>query len=271
MTQGLDSSGPFALVAHVIARTGPPKGKIMGIDCVNCPLRANPLFQDMSPHELAFMRDFKSGEIVVEAGEPILVEGEGSPRLFTALDGMGLRFKTLGDGRRQVLNFVMPGDFLGLQAAVGKEMGHSVEATTRMRLCVFERSDFFSLFANEPSRAYDVTWIAATEEHFLGEALASVGQRSAIERIAWGLVQIFERARLLGMTEGQTLYFPYRQQDLADTLGLSLVHTNKTLAKLRERRLAAWIDRHLTIYDAEGLRKLAMAGRGLLLRERPLM
>ena len=249
----------------------------MGIDCVNCPLRPNPLFQEMSADELEFMRDFKSDEIVVEAGERIFAEGEGSPLLFTALGGMGLRFKTLDDGRRQVLNFVMPGDFLGLQAAFGKEMGHSVEATTRMRLCVFKRSDFSSLFANQPSRAYDVTWIAATEEHFLGEALASVGQRSAIERIAWGLVQIFERARYLGMTEGNTLNFPYRQQDLADTLGLSLVHTkslvhtNKTLAKLRERQLATWVDRQLAIHDLEGLRKLALAGPDTMLKKRPLM
>lgn len=243
----------------------------MGIDCRNCPLRANPLFQTMTEDELEFMRDFKSGEIEVEPGTPILVESEPSPRLYTVLDGMGLRFKTLDDGRRQVLNFVMPGDFLGLQAAFGAEMGHSVEATTPMRLCVFERSDFFSVFVNQPTRAYDVTWIAATEEHFLGEALASIGQRSAIERIAWGLVQIFERARHLGMTQGATLEFPFRQQDLADTLGLSLVHTNKTLAKLRERQLATWMDRQLTIHDLEGLSRLAMASPGILLKERPLM
>lgn len=243
----------------------------MAIDCLNCPLRANPLFQKMSSNELEFMQDFKSDEIRVEAGDPLLVEGARSPQLFTVLDGLGLRFKTLEDGRRQVLNFVMPGDFLGLQAAFGEEMGHSVEATTSMRLCVFKRSDFFSVFANQPSRAYDVTWIAATEEHFLGEALASIGQRSAIERIAWGLVQIFERARLLGLNNGNSLHFPYRQQDLADTLGLSLVHTNKTLAKLRERQLAAWTDHQLTIHDIAGLRKLAMTAPGVLLNERPLM
>jgi len=184
---------------------------------------------------------------------------------------MGLRYKTLPDGRRQVINFLMPGDFIGLQGAVAAEMGHSVVASTDMTLCVFQRSEFLSLFQSEPQRAYDVTWLAATEEHFLGEALASIGQRSAIERVAWGLSQIWERANRLKLTEGDTLDFPFRQQDLADTLGLSLVHTNKTLAKLRERELATWTDRKLRIIDLAGLRGLAMAGKGACLAERPLM
>ncbi len=243
----------------------------MAVDCTECPLRELDCFDEMSSSEVAFMSEFKKGELNVGPGTPVLVEGARSPQLFTVLRGMGLRYKTLEDGRRQVINIVMPGDFLGLQAAVDGEMGHSVEATTEMTLCVFKRSEIWTLFKNHPDRAYDITWLAATEEHFLGEAMTSIGQRSAIERIAWGFLQIWERARQLDLIENETMEFPFRQQDLADTLGLSLVHTNKTLAKLRERGLLTWIDGRLRIRDHAALQRLAVVSHGPIHPSRPLL
>jgi CRP-like cAMP-binding protein len=216
------------------------------------------MFIDMSSDEVRFMQRFKAGELVIEPGTPVLMEGSNSPQLYTALRGMGLRYKTLPNGRRQVINFVFPGDFLGLQAGVMREMTHSVEASTQMTLCVFNRSELWSFFKNHAGRAYDLTWLAAVEEHFMGEALATLGQRSAIERMAWALVRVFSRAEALGLTEGQQMNLPYRQQDMADALGLSLVHTNKTLAKLREKQLAAWTDGTLRIRDMKALAQLGM-------------
>jgi CRP/FNR family transcriptional regulator, anaerobic regulatory protein len=243
----------------------------MSVDCAKCPLRELDCFDEMTASDVAFMQRFKAGEVRVGPGAPVLTEGVRSPQLFTVLAGLGLRYKTLEDGRRQVLNFVMPGDFLGLQAAVDGEMGHSVEATTEMTLCVFERSKIWSVFKHHPSRAYDITWIAATEEHFLGETLASIGQRSAIERIAWGLLMIWDRAGQLGLIGNGMLDFPFRQQDLADTLGLSLVHTNKTLARLRERGLATWVDRRLRLHDTRALARLSLAAEAPAIGRRPLL
>jgi CRP-like cAMP-binding protein len=225
--------------------------------CENCLLRQRQMFQDMSREEIQFMQKFKVGELVVEAGTPILMEGSNSPQLFTAFEGMGVRYKTLPNGRRQVVSFVFPGDFVGMQAGIMGEMGHAVEATTKMTLCVFDRSGVWNLFKNHPERAFDLTWIAASEENFLGEALSSVGQRSAIEAIAWALVRIFLRGAGLGLVKNNVMPLPFRQQDLADALGLSLVHTNKTLASLRERQLANWSEGELRISDLEALAALA--------------
>ena len=211
----------------------------------------------MTEQEVLFMERFKVGELTVEAGTPILMEGSNSPQLFTTLSGLGLRYKTTEDGRRQVVNFIMPGDFIGLQAGIMGEMGHSVMATTRMTLCVFERGSIWSLFKSEPRKAFDLTWIAATEEHFLGETLVSLGQRTAIEAVSWALLRLFLRGKALGLTEGKGMALPYRQQDLADALGLSLVHTNKTLARLRERGLADWTNGHLKIADLDKLADVA--------------
>ena len=230
----------------------------MVTDCSDCPLRKLDAFDKLNGDELTFMQSFKVGELSIDKGTPILMEGSNSPQLFTVLRGMGLRYKLLPNGRRQVVNFVLPGDFLGLQAGVMGEMKHSIEATTHMLLCVFNRSEFWSLFKNQPSRAYDLTWLASLQEHFLGEALASVGQMSAIQRMCWGLLRFHQRCVSLAIGDTETCPLPYTQQDLADALGLSLVHTNKTLKKLRDEQILSWNDGKLRLLNPDRVAQLAM-------------
>jgi len=203
------------------------------------------------------MQRFKVGELTIDPGTPLLMEGSNSPQLFTALRGLGLRYKTLPNGRRQVLNFVFPGDFIGLQAGVMGEMKHSVEATTHMTLCVFDRSELWNLFKIKPERGFDLTWLAAVEEHVMGEAVATIGQRTALEAVAWALLRVFRRGQTLDLVRNFSMALPFRQQDLADSLGLSLVHTNKTLGKLRDRQVASWTDGTLQVNDLKALADIA--------------
>jgi CRP-like cAMP-binding protein len=237
---------------------------MMTVPCRSCPLRRQPLFVPFTPEEVVFMEHFKMGELVVDPGTTILMEGSNSPQLYTVLRGQGVRYKTLSNGRRQVINFLFPGDFTGLQAGLMGEMKHSVEARTRMMLCVFDRAKLWEVFRNSPQRAYDLTWIAAVEEHFLGETIASLGQRDAGQRLAWALLRIWQRLRAAGVGANGTVPLPFRQQDLADALGLSLVHTNKTLARFRSRQLCDWSDGVLRILDAP-----ALAATGLVEMEEP--
>jgi CRP/FNR family transcriptional regulator, anaerobic regulatory protein len=242
----------------------------MPVPCDKCPLRRCEYFLPMTEEELAFMRRFKAGELTVSAGSTVLMEGANSPQVFTVLSGMGTRYKTLEDGRRQVINFLFPGDFIGLQAGIMGEMKHSVEASAPMVLCVFNRTDLWSMFKAHPERAYDLTWIAAVEEHFLGETLAAVGQRSAGQRVAWALLRIHHRLRAVGMETAGTVPLAFRQQDLADALGLSLVHTNKTLMHLRKTGLARWAEGRLEIQDRVKLAAYAGSAPEPL-DKRPLM
>lgn len=230
----------------------------MAVKCRDCPLRNCDAFVPMSQADVRDMEKFKVGELTVDPHTQILMEGSNSPQLYTALHGMGLRFKLLANGRRQVVNMIFPGDFLGLQAGLLGEMKHSVEATTKMTLCVFDRKELWHFFRNHPERAFDITWLAAIEEHFLGTALTTIGQRDARQRIAWALAKIMERGQSLNMVSDGTMPFPFRQQDLADALGLSLVHTNKTLARFREMQVANWSEGRLTVSDRERLYEIAV-------------
>ena len=241
------------------------------IRCRDCPLRQAECFVPFTDEELHFMENFKVGELEVDPKTTILMEGSNAPQLYTVLRGMGLRYKLLPDGRRQILNFIYPGDFIGLQVSLLGEMKHSADATTKMTLCVFERKDIGNLFRSSPERAYDITWLAAVEEHFLGGAISTIGQLGARARMAWALVRIYYRSQSVGLATGAQVAFPFRQQDLADTMGLSLVHTNKTLARFRADGLVNWSDGVLTYGNLPELEKIGMAEADEHLERRPLM
>jgi CRP-like cAMP-binding protein len=216
------------------------------------------VFRNFEPEELAFVSQFKRGELSVERGATVVAEGRTSPHLYTALTGWGFRYKLLPDGRRQILNYILPGDLIGLQGTLMGDMQHSVEALSPMLLCVFERGQLGELYRNYPGLAFDVTWIAAREERMLDENLLSVGRRSALERAAYLIAFLCERAMLVGLNGGKKLPdIPITQQHVADTLGLSLVHTNKTLRRLVQRGFIAWRDRGCGVLDLDGLKDVA--------------
>ncbi|MEM8750654.1 MAG: Crp/Fnr family transcriptional regulator [Pseudomonadota bacterium] len=211
----------------------------------------------MSDQEIGFMGQFKTGELQVQAGSTFLVEGTNSPHLYTVLSGWGFRYKTLEDGRRQILNFVLPGDFVGLQGGLLEEMQHSVESLSDMMLCVFERDSLYKLFKKSPSLAFDVTWLAAREEQILDEHLLSVGRRTALERSAYLISFLSQRAKRVGLLGEKEPLSPFTQTHVADTLGLSLVHTNKTLRKLQQRGLIRWSGKSCYVKEEEKLMRIA--------------
>jgi CRP/FNR family transcriptional regulator, anaerobic regulatory protein len=225
--------------------------------CHSCPLRKLASFRAFTEAELSFMETFKSGELTVDPGATILLDGTNSAHLFTVLSGWAFRLKTLEDGRRQILNFVLPGDFIGLQGSVFDKMQHSVEALTATVLCVFPREKVWSLFQNHPGLAFDTTWLAAREETMLDEHLLSVGQRRASERMAYMLLHLFRRIQQTGTGHKKKVEFPFTQQHLADALGFSIVHTNKTLKRLRATGTFKWTGTQFEVIDEDKLIELA--------------
>jgi CRP/FNR family transcriptional regulator len=232
------------------------------VPCEKCPLMKYKIFRPFNERQLQFVSQFKTGEFHAESGATLFLQNTNSPHLYTVLSGWAFRYKMLPDGKRQILNFALPGDLLGLQASIFNEMQHSVETLTNVVLCTFAREKVWSLFADHPGLAFDLTWLASREEQILDENLLSVGQRSATARAAYLLLHLFTRAEQVGLTAGNTIKFPFNQQHVADTLGLSLVHTNRTLKKLSARKLIRWKDKVFYLLDREGLRVTARVEEG---------
>ena len=169
--------------------------------CELCPLRKRPSLREFTAEELAFVKEFKVDELRVDPGASFLREGARSDQLYTVLSGWAFRYKMLDDGRRQILNYALPADMVGLQGALMREMEHSVEALTPLTLCVFPRQKMWDLYSRVPSLAFDITWLAAREEQLIDEHLLSVGRRTAIERTAYLLLHLYVRAEEAGLVK----------------------------------------------------------------------
>lgn len=228
-----------------------------GTPCEACPLRRQGNLRPFTPEELAFVKTFKTDELHIDPGTSFLRSGEQSEHLYTVLNGWAFRYKMLDDGRRQILNYALPADMVGLQGSLMREMEHSVEALTRLTLCVFPRAKLWELYSRFPSLAFDITWLAAREEQLIDEHLVSLGQRTALERTAYLLLHLFVRAEEVGLTKGNSIQFPFTQQHLADTLGLSLVHTNKTLKRLWASGAVRWNNRVFDLLNRAALVDIA--------------
>jgi len=227
------------------------------VKCKDCALRKSDTFRAFTPKELEFVQSLKRGELAAEAGTTIFLEGQNSAHLYTILSGWVFRYKTMPDGRRQILNFGLPGELLGLQTYVFKELDHSVEALTDVVLCVFPREKIWSIFENYPELSFDLTWISARSENLLDNNLLSVGRMTAIERVAHAILQIFDRLDQLEMNTGNVAEIPFTQEQLSDALGLSHVHTNKMIKELADLGHIDWQSGKLKVSDREALIKLS--------------
>lgn len=228
------------------------------IRCSECALRALPLFTEHSAEELTLVQSLKRRELSLNAGETLIHEGQTDAPLYTLRRGWAFRFKTLSDGRRQILNFLLAGDFIGVQQKMGDAAAHGVATLTDAVFCVFQRDSLWELHRQSPSMGFNVTWLTAHEESLVDDTLLSVGRRSAEERIATMLILLFKRAAALQADGGAAgVPFPLTQQHIADGLGLSLVHTNKTLRRLERRGLHRVIDGRLHMGDVKALARLA--------------
>ncbi|HET7795281.1 MAG TPA: Crp/Fnr family transcriptional regulator [Rhizobacter sp.] len=228
------------------------------VPCKDCPLRTLELFVPHSPEQLALVQSLKRSHIGLSAGQTIIHEGQTHPQLYTLWSGWAFRYKTLADGRRQILNFLLPGDFIGVQQKMSDALTHGVLALSDVQLCVFTRDALWELHRAQPQMGFNITWLTAQEQSLVDEGLLSVGRRSAEERIAALLIVLFKRSAALLPDGGRDgVPFPLTQQHIADALGLSLVHTNKTLRKLERRGLHHLENGLLFLKDSQALAQTA--------------
>jgi CRP-like cAMP-binding protein len=229
--------------------------------CTECPLRELKLFSPVSAAELQLIQSVRGLPLRKPAGHTLIAEGQANPPLATLLGGWAFRFKTLANGQRQILNFLLPGDLIGLQQRLTENAVHGVEALTEVWLCPFQRDALWQLHREAPALGYSLTWLSAQEEALVDDHLLSVGRRSAESRLAALLVWLFKRAAALmpKPAEGapRSVPFPLTQQHIADALGLSLVHTHRTLRKLARRGLYRIEDGLLYLGDPAALVQLA--------------
>jgi CRP-like cAMP-binding protein len=170
---------------------------------------------------------------------------------------MAWRYRLLSDGRRQILTILIPGDFFDLHGFLLKAMDHSVATIGPTRIAAISRETVREIVLNHPRIGAALWWSAMQEQAMLRERIVALGRRSARGRLAYFLCELVWRQRAVGMAEDHTIRLPFTQTDLADTLGLTSVHTNRVLQGFRRDGLIMLERQRLILRDIERLQAIS--------------
>jgi CRP/FNR family transcriptional regulator, anaerobic regulatory protein len=230
----------------------------MFVPCDQCPLRRRAVFRPFSQDDLSFVAQMKTDHIVVAPRADIIREDEVGGPVYTLFEGWAIRYHRLPRGGRQVLDIVLPGDMVGLASAILGTVRHSVQAITAATLCVLSGRNFPELFSGHPGLALNILQTRVEEEQRQDVRLSLLGRSTAEQRIAYLMLETFDRLHQRGVFEGgSTCPFPLQRRDIADAVGLSRVHVARTLDSLRGRGLAEIQNGTLVLFDRANLADLA--------------
>ena len=196
------------------------------------------------------VRTYPADHVIIRAGQRI----EASTML---LEGIMCRYKDLSEGQRQITELHVPGDFADLHSFTLKRLDHTIMTLTPCRVAMVPHEKLTGITERFPhlTRLY---WFATNLDAAIHrEWELSLGRRTALSRIAALFCEMRLRLEVVGMTEGETYALPLTQTDLAECLGLTPIHVNRTLKELREQGLVQFKSGRVTILDWDGLRNVA--------------
>ena len=199
---------------------------------------------------ISHVRHVRPDEMVVRSGEELTVS-------LLLLDGWLARSKDLAGGERQFTELHVAGDFADLHGFTLKRLEHDVMSLSDCKIAVVPHEDLLRLTEQFP-RVGRIYWFCTNMDAAIQRELTlSLGQRSAISRMAHLFCELYVRLDVVGRTRDNGYEFPLTQRELSECLGLTVVHANRTLQELRRRGLVELENRHLKILDRRGLEGLA--------------
>ncbi len=208
-------------------------------------------FVALSGDELCVLDKLHKRRRTFVAGRDLVHQGQSDESAYILVSGWACSYKLLQDGQRQIVDFQIPGDFLGLRSVVLQISDHSIEPVTDIEVTEVMATDILEAFANTPRLAMAVLWAASRDEAMVVEHLVDIGRRNADQRTAHFLLELGARLALVGLGTKAGYACPLTQYLLADALGLSAIHVNRVLRKLREGGMVTIRDGFVTFdnYD----------------------
>lgn len=238
------------------------------------PNLANPLtrklmrFAQLSESDAAVLDSLQSPTRAMARHRELIRAGRKYDALLILIDGIAIRSRVLHDGRRQILNIAIPGDVIGFPACFFETALYSVTALSDTQVASVPFARLLGLFDEHPRVAATIFWSFACEAAIYAEHLIDLGRRSSIERVGHFLLELLMRLQAIGLADESSFRLPLTQELIADVLGLSLQHINRTLRQLREEGFVAIDGQTVQIRNIEGLAALAEFDRAYLSRFR---
>ena len=218
------------------------------------------VFIDLTQQETAALRDLGRDPARFGDETDFVTFGGQMENVLLLERGWAARHKLTVSGDRMITNFFLPGDFMCLHAPLFKVADHGVTSITPVTVARISIERFLGAMRASPRLALAIAWCAAKEEALLEEHMVSTARRSAYARMAHLLVELWRRLELRGLTEDHRYMLPLTQQEIADSLGLSLWYTNRVMHALSRNGLIAFetpSERRVRILDKEGLTEAA--------------
>jgi CRP-like cAMP-binding protein len=194
----------------------------------------------------------------VEPRRDLISEGDKPRFVHLVLDGWACRYKQLPDGKRQIVSLFVPGNFCDINVYILKAMDHSIAAITRLKVAMITSDEMNALTAERPRVTQALWWHELVTAAVQREWTLNLGQRSAYERLAHLLVELYMRLQAVGRARDGHCDFPLTQNDLADATGLTAVHVNRTLQELRRDGLIELERKQLHILDMPRMMDVSM-------------
>lgn len=195
-------------------------------------------------------RTVRADQILVRNGEPLNASN-------MLLDGWLARSKDLPGGERQMTELHVAGDFADLHGFTLKQLDHDVVSLSNCVVAVVPHDRLKELTEEHP-RLGRIYWFTANVDGAITRELAlSLGQRSALSRMAHLFCELYVRLDAVGRARADGYEFPLTQRELSECLGLTVVHVNRTIQELRRRRLVELEGRQLRIVNRRGLEGVA--------------
>jgi CRP-like cAMP-binding protein len=199
-------------------------------------------FVALSQTDLDVLKRLHQRRRVFVSGSDLVHQGQRERAAYILASGWACSYKLLPDGARQIVDFQIPGDFLGLRSVLLQASDHCIEPVTRIEVSEVLDADLVDAFTLTPRLATAVLWAASRDEAMVVEHLIGIGRRKAPERVAHFLLEMASRLALVGLSDETGYACPLTQYHLADALGLSAVHVNRVLRQLREDGLVTFRD-----------------------------
>jgi CRP-like cAMP-binding protein len=228
-------------------------------------------YDQLYPDDLSVLSALHARRRTVAAGSDLVYEGERGHKAYILAKGWVSSYKTLPDGSRQVIDFQIPGDFLGLRSLLLRTSDHSFSPLTEVEVSEIDKSELVAAFRTTPRLAAAILWATSRDEAMVVEHLVDIGRRDALKRTAHYLLELGARLKLVGMGTATGYDCPITQFMLADALGLSAVHLNRVLRQLREKGLLRFQQGVVTFEDREQLVALSGFDPGYLDADLPAL
>jgi CRP-like cAMP-binding protein len=191
-------------------------------------------------------------------GTDLIHEGDKPKVVFLILKGWAFRYKQLTDGSRQIMAYLVPGDLCDIQIFLFEKMDHSIGLLSDAEVVQIPAAQILDLMDRFPRIERALMWATLVDEATLREWLLNVGQRTALQRLAHLFCELCVRLSVIRLVDDDGSFaMPLTPTELADTTGMTAVHLNRTLQRLRADKLVSTRRGRLTIHDFDGLAEIA--------------